>query len=309
MNGKIADTPRKEPLCLGTSGIVIIMKYLLVLLFLLTSCGGPFSKDITELNFVNKSKKVIADQQALKLKREEERRLFDQQKIQMWNEINLEARNSFLVIKPLFDNKCMNCHDSNFKLPLYGRLFGKINPVKKHQDDGLKVLDYNEGFPFKALGNPPQIALLKSIRSAFIERTMPLKSFTSVYPKKKINSTDEQLLLNWIDPIIKKFEVYENKFNTVDLSIPSKAQRILELRCFRCHANGNAKGGFGNMENTIALINGKYFDADNFEKSELFQSINTGEMPPSRLEALSDEEINYVRSWLEIESKKNKPVI
>jgi len=204
----------------------------------------------------------------------------------------------------LFDQKCMNCHNADFKLPLYGRIFSKINPVKKHQEDGLKSLDYSEAYPFKANGNPPQIALLKSIRSAFIEKTMPLKSFTIVYPSKKINHEDEQLLLNWIEPLIDKLEKYEVKYNTIDTSIPGKAKKVLELKCFRCHANGNNRGGFSGMENTIELLKSKYIDLNSIDKSKLYESLSSGEMPPSRLEVLTNEEVNDVRAWLEFEAKK-----
>ncbi len=287
------------------------MKLLLVLSFLFTACSAPFSDKATTLTFVDKKTKEAQEKvdslrknEALKKEREEKQRQFELEKKTELIIIAKDAKKSFESIKPLFDQKCMNCHNANFKLPLYGRVFGKINPVKKHQDDGLKSLEYSEGYPFKAQGNPPQVALLKSIRNAFIEKTMPIKSFTSVYPSKKINSVDEQLLLNWIDPIIEKLEKYEVKYNSIDTSIPSKAQKVLELKCFRCHANGNNRGGFNGMEKTDELLKSKYIDLTAIDKSKLYESMVTGEMPPSRLEALSNEEINDVRSWLELEAKK-----
>ncbi len=287
------------------------MKLLMILSFLLSACSAPFSDTATSLIFVDQKTKELEEQaeiqrkiESLNKEREEIQKRFELEKRLTWDEINLNAKKSFEEIRPLFDQKCMNCHNVNFKLPLYGRIIGKINPVKKHQVDGLKSLEYSEGFPFKANGNPPQIALLKSIRSAFIEKTMPLKSFTSVYPSKKINGEDEQVVLNWIEPLIEKLEKYDLKYNTVDTSIPGKAQKVLELKCFRCHANGNNRGRFGGMENTTELLKGQYIDLAAIDKSKLYESMVTGEMPPSRLEALSNEDINNVRSWLELEAKK-----
>jgi len=287
------------------------MKFILLLSFFLASCSGPLSDKASSLVFADKKQKEADAQEmirktieALKKEQEEKERQFQLEKKNAWEEIYSDANKSFVQIRPLFDQKCLNCHNINFKLPLYGRVFGGINPVKKHQVEGLKALEYSEGFPFKANGNPPQISILKSIRSAFIEKTMPLKSFTSVYPKKKINQDDEKLVLNWIDPLIERLEKYEVKYNTVDTSIPGKAQKVLELKCFRCHANGNNRGGFGGMENREQLLKSKYVDLSSVQKSILFESIVSGEMPPSRQETLTNDEINQIRTWFEMEAKK-----
>lgn len=269
--------------------------YLLACLLIVTSCGGGNQSKLIFKDAAQTQNTLKIDQKNIDKKRAD----FVFEKARVWKEINDDAKVSFESVKDIFTNKCMNCHDSNFKLPLYGRVFEKINPVHKHQVDGLKSFNFAEGFPFQAQGNPPQVAILKSIRSSIIERTMPIKSFTMVYPKKKIDEEDEKRILAWIDPIIEKIESYEVTFNSVNQDIGSLAHKILEMKCFRCHANGNARGGFGGMENTEVLLNGKYVSKENPEQSKIFTTVRDGQMPPNKMETLSAEEQYVIRDWLQ----------
>ena len=75
------------------------------------------------------------------------------------------------------------------------------------------------------------------------------------------------------------------------------------MKCFRCHANGNARGGFGGMENTEGLLKSKYVSKDNPEQSKIFTTVRDGEMPPNKMDSLSVEEQYVVRDWLEKVSK------
>ncbi|MDO9182536.1 MAG: heme-binding domain-containing protein [Bacteriovorax sp.] len=282
------------------------MKYIILSIIFLTSCVTPFGKpNKSTLRFHDSEQ----DKRAENLKLETlalDRKNFLIEKNRVWNEINSDAKESFKNIKELVENKCFACHDANTKLPIYGRIFRKINPVGQHQEDGLKALDFSRGFPFKAQGNPPQISILKSIKTAIIERTMPIKAFTFVYPRKKINGEDEKEILDWIDPVIEKLEAFDQKYNVQNEGVEVGALKILELKCFRCHANGNNKGSFGNMQNTKDLIASKYVNLEVPDRSSLYTHIISSKMPPSKLEALSFDEMNTVRDWLDLLSKKNQ---
>lgn len=279
---------------------------ILLLLFtaVLTSCGG---KDKSALKFRDAKTEALEAaiaKTAKQLANEEAKKKILAEKNLVWEEINTEARESYKNIKDLVENKCTNCHDANFKLPFYGRIAKGINPVHKHQVDGLASWDFSGGFPFKAKGNPPTIALLKSIKNAFIERTMPIKSFTIVYPGKKISDNDEKRIIDWVDPIIEKLEDFDKRFNPKSTDVATRAVKILELKCYRCHAVGNEKGKFGDMEKTAELIKGKFIDLERPDQSILYTQIFQGKMPPSKLEALDMDEMNTIRDWLELEAKK-----
>lgn len=273
-------------------------------LLLVSSCGRNQQSQLIFKDSVSTQNTLIADKLLLEKKRAE----FALEKARVWKEINDDAKKSFEGIRKVFNYKCMNCHDASYKLPLYGKIFEGINPVHKHQVEGLKALNFEKGYPFLALGNPPQISILKAIRNSVVEKTMPLKSFTFVYPKKKINEEDENIILAWVDPIIEKINDYEIKYNLIDANLDTRAHSILEAKCFRCHANGNTRGGFGGMEDTEKLLNGKYVSKDNPEQSQIFTTIRDGEMPPSKMDALTAEEQYVIRDWLESVSKPKPKV-
>jgi len=77
------------------------------------------------------------------------------------------------------------------------------------------------------------------------------------------------------------------------------------MKCFRCHANSNHRGNFGNMENSESLLKSKYVNLERPEDSYLFTIIADGKMPPSKLDKLTLDEMDTVREWLELEAKKN----
>lgn len=272
---------------------------LLLGMMVISSCGMPFGSSFKNQLSFNDSVEATKQKQQSLLQEELKRKQFREEKIQVEKNLLNEAKSSFNSVKDLFDQKCMNCHDGNFKLPLYGRIFPGINPVHKHQVDGLKALDYADGFPFKAQGNPLQLALLKSIKNSFATKTMPLKSFTAIYPKKKINSEDQMRINKWIDPLIQQFEDFEVRYNSVDLDLSAKAQKVLELKCFRCHANGNDKGNFGGMESVPLLVEKNYLKPGNPEESKIYQSIRDLSMPPNKLDALTTDEIYAIRDYID----------
>lgn len=262
------------------------------LLLLLTSCINTQDNKSPVEFFDPKAEK---EQRQLQARLEEER---EQQRLNFLANIKLEANESFQEIKPIFDFKCLSCHNSEFKLPLYARILPKWNPVFHHHEDGVKALDYANGYPLKAQGNPPQLALLKAIKSAVTDRTMPLTSYTLVYPNRKINQDDESKILNWADRIILRLQEYEDLYGAQPDDLQGQAIKILELKCFRCHANGNARGGFGQMENTQKLIADGYINLTEPESSELYQISKSGQMPPKKQEALDIKELNTLLDWL-----------
>ena len=279
--------------------------FMICCLLMLSACGGGKQGQLVFKDSIGGESRSLLEKEKEKETIERKRAEFALEKVRVWKEINTDAKTSFEDVRDIFQNKCMNCHDSSFKLPLYGKILGKINPVKKHQVEGLKSFDFVSGFPFSALGSPPQISLLKSIKNSFVTRSMPIKSFTAIYAKKKVNEDDEKRILAWINPIIENFEEYEVKYNSPD-NLEARAQKILEMKCFRCHANGNARGGFGGMENTEGLLRGKYVSNGNPEGSELFTSIRDGQMPPNKQDIVSIEDQYTLRDWLEKVGKKIK---
>jgi mono/diheme cytochrome c family protein len=214
-------------------------------------------------------------------------------------EIIFEAQVSFQDIRPAFKNKCFACHDTNTKLPIYGRILRNRNPVNKHREDGIKAIDFVLDFPLSVQGNPPQLSLLRSLRNSITDRGMPLKIYTTVYPRKKLNDRDEKDLLAWIDPLIQKLFDYDERYSVPAGTVEAKAAHIFEQKCYRCHANGNNRGSFGEMEDLARLSLSQYVDVQNPEASGLYTIMQNGKMPPNPREAMTQDELVIIRDWIE----------
>ena len=81
-----------------------------------------------------------------------------------------------------------------------------------------------------------------------------------------------------------------------------KVTRVFSAKCFRCHANGVSKGGFGNMHDLEKLRESEYIDLDSPDFSELYMISESGEMPPSRRDRLNSEELQTILEWIQAEA-------
>lgn len=272
---------------------------------LTTGCYS--NKKASDLKFDSNRDNVSGNenlQQELLLKKLKAEVEFLKAKESTWNTLVEDAKSEFEVVWPVLKRKCASCHDSDKPLPFYGKPFGDSNSIRRHRDDGLDAMDFSTKFPIKAKGNPPQVAILKAIRQSVTERTMPLKIYTFFYPFRKINKEDEELLLNWLDPLILRLEDFDRKYNApANNDINSNFTALMEQRCFRCHANGNARGGFENLDDFKALVASKWVNREQPEESLFYKIVQSGEMPPDPKQRFNPEELKLVSDWIEFQTK------
>ncbi len=278
------------------------MKLVPLFLLLIVSCGNPFGAK-GKLLFRDITGEEREALKARELKAQNDRLQFLKDKKAAADEIVRFGNEGFTALKPLLTKKCFDCHDANTQLRFYARIFPGINPLKQHQVRGLKALDFSGGYPLKAQGNPPQLALLKALKDAVSDKSMPLRIYTAVYRKRKLFEEDQKAILAWVNPLISMIEEYTEKYEATT-NPEALAKNLLETRCFRCHANGNANGNFGNMENTSELLKSRFVDTEHPEKSKMLSEIESGSMPPSRRQRFTSEEFQLVRDWLILEAGK-----
>ncbi len=221
-----------------------------------------------------------------------------------WKEIKDGALIDYKKIEKIVRKKCYDCHDSDTQLPFYGRPLPSINPINRHQVEGLEALDLAAKFPLSSKGSQNQIALLSAFRNSVVEKSMPLKSYTLVYPFRKIKKKDQKKLLAWIDPLLEKIKNFEEKYAEVliDPTPAGRAKKVFAGKCFRCHANGISKGGFGGMQDLESLKKSKYVNLEYPTESEIYTISLSKQMPPNLKEALSEQELQDVLEWIQEEN-------
>jgi len=289
---------------------------LILLSILCVSClKRPESSDA---KYITKEKRDESIRRDNERRAEEVRRakeLFERQAKEDLENISLRAQNNFEFIKPVLSYKCFDCHNENRKLPIYGRILRRFNPVYQHQVDGLNAIDLSLGFPIKtSKGYTPtkgslkltvknldeQKSYLEAIKESVVKRTMPLVSYRRIYRNRQVFDQDEMQIVNWVEPIINDINEYQRKYSvlTEDDSIDGRVLKIFNAKCVRCHGNGKEKGGFGDIEKLPELLKSKYIDFKNPEKSELYEEVESGDMPKNKNERLTTAELNDVLDWI-----------
>src|SRR5262245_31904864 len=82
--------------------------------------------------------------------------------------------------------------------------------------------------------------------------------------------------------------------------VAQAAKAMLEKSCARCHANGQAEGGFGFVLDAKQLVERKKVIAGDSAKSRLFKKVQSGEMPPEDEKPRpTPEEISALKAWID----------
>jgi serine/threonine-protein kinase len=82
--------------------------------------------------------------------------------------------------------------------------------------------------------------------------------------------------------------------------LAAAAQAVLRKNCARCHADGQAEGGFGFVLDAKQLVERKKVVAGDAAKSRLFKKVQAGEMPPEDEKPRpTPEEVAALKAWID----------
>jgi len=82
--------------------------------------------------------------------------------------------------------------------------------------------------------------------------------------------------------------------------LAAAAKAVLEKTCARCHANGQAEGGFNFVLDAKQLVERKRVIAGDSAKSRLFKKVQSGEMPPEDEKPRpTADEIAALKAWID----------
>jgi serine/threonine-protein kinase len=82
--------------------------------------------------------------------------------------------------------------------------------------------------------------------------------------------------------------------------LAADARAVLQKTCARCHAGGQAEGGFGFVLDARQLVGRKKVIAGDAAKSRLFKKVQSGEMPPEDEKPRpTPDEIAALKAWID----------
>ena len=100
-------------------------------------------------------------------------------------------------IKPIFANKCLDCHSNQTRYPKYYKwpVVGWL--IDRDVKNGREDLDMSDGFPFKSKKDPA--GALQSIRKEIDEGDMPPLMYRWMHKGSAIIAAEKQVVFQWID--------------------------------------------------------------------------------------------------------------
>lgn len=111
-----------------------------------------------------------------------------------------EINDGYFIVQPMLENSCYDCHSVKTDYPWYYEIPGIKGWIQGHIDDGLKHVDYTNGFPFGGRGS--QLKILQEIREEVEEGEMPIFSYRIMHWGKLIEGDDQKALFAWIDDAV-----------------------------------------------------------------------------------------------------------
>ena len=100
-------------------------------------------------------------------------------------------------VKPIFQQKCMDCHSDQTKYPWYYRIPGLKQLLDKDIREGLEHLDISNDFPFGGHGSPQED--LEGIREVVENNSMPIFRYQVMHWKSRLTEEEKRTILNWVD--------------------------------------------------------------------------------------------------------------
>ncbi len=107
-------------------------------------------------------------------------------------------------IKPIFENKCFNCHSTSINYPFYYKIPGIQTLINNDIKEAKKHIDFSDDFPFISHETP--INDLKSLKKIALEGGMPPLRYIIAHWDSKLSDEDKNTMLNWTESAIELLE-------------------------------------------------------------------------------------------------------
>ena len=100
------------------------------------------------------------------------------------------------TIKPIFKNKCFDCHSEFTRFPWYYKLPIVHSLIDHDIRDGRKHLDFSHDFPFGGHGNIQED--LEAIRKVVLNKTMPPFRYKILHWHSGLSNDETLTILKWV---------------------------------------------------------------------------------------------------------------
>lgn len=107
-------------------------------------------------------------------------------------------------VKPIFTQKCMDCHSNRTRYPWYHSLPILQNIIDQDIAEGREHLDLSSDYPFGGHGSPEED--LDAIKEAIRDDSMPPLAYKLMHWSSRITHDEKETIMRWVDNSKKALE-------------------------------------------------------------------------------------------------------
>ena len=104
-------------------------------------------------------------------------------------------------VKPIFLEKCMDCHGGQTRYPWYYRIPGIKQAIDSDIEEAKSHLDFSTDFPFKSHASIQED--LQAIQNSVLSGSMPPFSYRLMHPNSKLSDSEKKVVSDWVDESVK----------------------------------------------------------------------------------------------------------
>lgn len=109
-----------------------------------------------------------------------------------------------LNVKPIFKNKCMNCHSSSTVYPFYYKIPGIKQLIDDDIAESKEHINMDKGFPFGGHGTPQED--LEALKKVIEENSMPPLRYKLMHWGSSLSNEEKNKILKWVNKSLVKIK-------------------------------------------------------------------------------------------------------
>lgn len=98
-------------------------------------------------------------------------------------------------VKPIFMEKCGDCHSSQIHYPWYHAVPGIGQLIDHDHNEAMKHMDISSDFPFRGHGSPRED--LRAIQESLKKDSMPPFRYRLLHWKSKLTAEEKKVVTDW----------------------------------------------------------------------------------------------------------------
>ncbi|MBI2707624.1 MAG: heme-binding domain-containing protein [Proteobacteria bacterium] len=100
-------------------------------------------------------------------------------------------------IKPIFSQKCMDCHSSQTRYPWYYSIPGVQQAINRDIAEAREHLDMTHDYPFKS--HASILEDVDAIQDSIQTESMPPFKYRLLHPNSKLTETEKNTVSEWVN--------------------------------------------------------------------------------------------------------------